>query len=231
MENILIQNAQIATSADVFDGDVLLQEGKIAKIGSRLAAPEGTRVIDATGKILMPGGVDVHTHFDLDVGFTRASDDFYTGTVAAAFGGTTTVVDHMAFGPKNCRLTRQPKEYHKLARRAVIDYGFHGVIQHVNEEVLEDMKLLRDEEGITSFKIYLTYDFKLEDADVLTVLTRAKELGLVICAHCEDDAMLGALRKKYLSEGKLTPHYHPLSRPAECEEVAIYRFLMLAKVA
>lgn len=232
MNDLLIQNAHIAQSTGVLLGDVLVQDGVITKIGNRIAAPgEDIRVIDATGKYLLPGGVDVHTHFDLDVGFDRASDNFYTGSVAAAHGGTTTIVDHMAFGPAGCRLTRQSLVYRELALPCVIDYGFHGVIQHVNDEVLDDMKLLRDEEGITSFKIYLTYDFRLTDPDVLKVLNRAKELGVVICAHCEDDAVVNLMRKKFVEEGNVTPRFHPLSRPPETEEEAVYRFMMLARQA
>ncbi|MFV0352057.1 MAG: dihydropyrimidinase, partial [Oscillospiraceae bacterium] len=111
------------------------------------------------------------------------------------------------------------------------DYGFHGVIQHVNEEVLADMQLLRDSEGIASFKIYLTYDDMLPDGDVFKVLERAQELGLVVCAHCENDGVVNTLRKRFVDEGKTTPFYHPLSRPAECEEEAIFRFLTIAELA
>ena len=105
------------------------------------------------GKYVLPGAVDVHTHMDLQAGAHRAVDDFYTGTVAAACGGTTTIVDHMAFGPKGCSLWHQVEEYHRLADgKAVIDYGFHGVLQHVDERVLREMGELADREGITSFK-------------------------------------------------------------------------------
>ena len=231
MENLLIQNATIATSTEVFFGDILVENEKISKVGEKIPAPPDTKTIDATGKILLPGGVDSHTHFDFDIGFDRTSDDFYTGTVAAAIGGTTTVIDHLAFGPKNCRLTHQPEVYHRLTERAVVDYGFHGVIQHVDDQVLEDMRVLRDVEGISSFRVALTTNNMLADADLLTVFNRAKELGLLICAHCENDAMVSALQKMYLAEGNTTPRFHPLSRPAESEEEAVFRVLMLAQTA
>ena len=103
---------------------------------------------------------------DLDVGIARAVDDFYSGTVAAACGGTTTIVDHMAFGPKGCSPWHQVKEYHRLADgNAVVDYGFHGVLQHVDDDALDGMAQIAEEEGITSFKIYMTYDFRLDDTD------------------------------------------------------------------
>ncbi len=230
MQKLLIRNAQIATSERVFSGDLLAENGKITQIGDSLSA-DHAEVIDATGKYLLPGAVDVHTHFDLDVGIARASDDFHTGTIAAAFGGTTTVVDHMGFGPEGCSLLHQVGVYHKLAAGAVIDYSFHGVIQHVNDEVLADMQRMRDEEGITSLKLYLTYGYKLDDEQVLRVFRRAKELALTICIHCENDAVVTMLRSQFVREGKTQVKYHPLSRPAQAEAEAVFRMLMLAKVA
>ncbi|MDL2325052.1 dihydropyrimidinase [Ruminococcaceae bacterium OttesenSCG-928-A16] len=230
MKKLLIQNATVATSTGVFNGDVLVEGETIAAVGQNLPA-KGATVINATGEVLLPGGVDAHTHFDLDVGFTRASDDFYTGSVAAAHGGTTTIIDHMAFGPAGCRLTHQVGVYHQLAKDCVIDYALHGVIQHVDEQVLEDMALLRDEEGITSHKVYLTYADMLNDAEVLAVLQRAKQLGVTVCAHCENDAIVNSLRAQFVASGKTAAKYHPLSRPAEAEAEAIFRFLSLAKAA
>ena len=123
----LIKNGRIATVTEVFNGDILIDGEKIIEIGECINA-DGAEVIDASGKYVIPGAVDVHTHMDLDVGFARAIDDFYDGTVAAACGGTTTIVDHMAFGPKDCSLWHQVNEYHRLADgNAVVDYGFHGV--------------------------------------------------------------------------------------------------------
>ncbi|MDL2294335.1 dihydropyrimidinase [Ruminococcaceae bacterium OttesenSCG-928-D13] len=236
MQAVYISNAQIATSREVFEGSLLVRDGKIAAVLRAGETPpdlDGIKVIDAGGCYLLPGGVDPHTHFDLDVGFTRASDDFYTGTVAAACGGTTTVIDHMAFGPKGCPLPHQSAVYHKLAAQQgpVIDYGFHGVIQHVDDEVLASMKTLRDEEGLSSFKIYLTYDFKIDDYGVLKVLERANELGLTICVHCENDATINTLRAQYVADGHTEAKYHALSRPAEAEAEAVYRMLMLGKIA
>lgn len=233
-ERTLIENAQIATNKAVFPGSVLVEDGLIAGVypaGEQPPAFEGTTVIDAKNGYLLPGGIDAHTHFDLDVGFTRASDDFYTGSIAAACGGTTTIIDHMAFGPAGCALGHQREVYRGLAERCVIDYGLHGVIQHVDEAVLADMEKLRDEEGMSSFKLYLTYDFKIDDYGVLKVLERAKELGLTICVHCENDAAVNSLRAQFVAEGHTQPRYHPRSRPAEAEAEAAYRLMMLAKIA
>jgi len=232
---MLIRNATIATSTAVFKGDVLVIESKIAAIGEGLSAAgiraaedDPGEIIDAEGLYLLPGGVDVHTHMDLDVGFTRSSDTFLTGTIAAACGGTTTIIDHMAFGPAGASLHHQVEVYEKLAEDAVIDYGFHGVIQHVDDGVLAEMDELA-KRGITSFKIYLTYDFKLSDAAIQRVLTKALERGYMICVHCEDDGMLTSLRQQYLLEGFATPRYHALSRPSECELLAVQRMLALSR--
>lgn len=230
MQKLLIRNAQIATHDRVFSGDVLAENGKITRIGEFLSA-EYAEVIDATGKYLLPGAVDAHTHFDLDLGFARASDDFHSGTIAAAFGGTTTIVDHMAFGPQGCRLNHQVQVYHKLASNAVIDYSFHGVVQHVDDTVLADMQSMRDDEGISSLKLYLTYDHRLNDEEVLQIFRRAKELDMTICIHCENHAAVTLLRQQFVAEGKTEVRYHPLSRPAEAEAEAVFRMLMLAKVA
>ena len=136
---LLVKNGMIATESQVFQGDILIEDEKIKSIGTVLEE-EDAEVIDATGRYVIPGGVDVHTHMDLQSGKYRAVDDFYDGTVAAACGGTTTIVDHMAFGPKGCSLWHQVEEYHRLADgKSVIDYGFHGVIQHVNASILGEM--------------------------------------------------------------------------------------------
>lgn len=222
----LIKNAHVALWPDVTKADVLIEGETVVRVDENISA-EGVDVIDAFGKYLLPGGVDVHTHFDLDLGKFRAVDDFHSGSVAAACGGTTTIVDHIGNGPAGCRLGHQIDVYHKLAKDAVVDYSFHGVIQYVDDQVLADMKPLADD-GITSFKIYLTYGNKLADPDVLRVFERARELGVVICVHCENDAMIGFLTKELVDAGKREPRYHPLSRPDECEAEAVYRMLQCA---
>ena len=227
----LIKNGQIVTDSEVFKGDILIEDEKIIEIGECIDCGDA-EVIDAEGMYVMPGAVDVHTHMDLDVGFARAIDDFYDGTVAAACGGTTTIVDHMAFGPKDCSLWHQVNEYHRLADgNAVVDYGFHGVFQHVNEATFLEMKEIKEEEGITSFKVYLTYDYRLEDEDVFRVLRAAKEAGVVITVHCENHGVITRLRKEFPEQGKTEAKYHPLSRPARCEAEAVNRMIHIAAMA
>lgn len=228
----LIKNGMIATDADVFEGDILIDGEKIIEIGKGLSA-EGAEVIDASGKYVLPGAVDVHTHMDLDVGIARAIDDFYDGTVAAACGGTTTIVDHMAFGPKDCSLWHQVNEYHRLADgNAVVDYGFHGVMQHpITEDRLRELTELKEQEGISSVKVYMTYDYMLLDDEIFNVLRAAKEAGVVITVHCENHGVIQQLRKELVEAGKGEAKYHPLSRPARCEAEAVNRMIHLAAMA
>ena len=230
MNDLLIKGGLVVTGDTEEVCDVLCSGEKIKRIGKNLAA-QGAEIIDAAGRIVIPGGVDVHTHLCLDVGFTAVSDDFYSGTMAAAWGGTTTIVDHPGFGPAGCSLDTQIKKYHGLAEgKAVIDYGFHGVIQHVDEDVLSKMETLA-EEGITSFKFYTTYGFKLSDENIFRVLVKAKELGVFAAVHPENDGFICYLRERFRAEGKLSPPYHHLSRPPECEAEAINRMILLAKMA
>lgn len=227
----VIKNGTIVNEDASFQSDLLIEDGKIREVGTALKCSDA-QVIDATGKYILPGAVDVHTHMDLQAGAHRAVDDFYTGTVAAACGGTTTIVDHMAFGPKNCDLWHQVNEYHRLADgKAVIDYGFHGVIQHVNDDILRQMGEIAEKEGITSFKVYLTYDFKITDGDLYRVLKQAKDDGIVIAAHCENDGVVNYLRSYYKNSGLVTPIYHAKSRPSRCEAEAVSRMLHLAAMA
>ena len=227
----VIRNGTVVSESALFPADLLIEEGVVRAVGRIPEIPDA-RVIDAAGKYVLPGGVDVHTHMDLQAGPCRAVDDFYTGTVAAACGGTTTIVDHMAFGPKGCSLWHQVEEYHRLADgKAVIDYGFHGVLQHVNDQILREMGEIADREGITSFKAYLTYDDRLDDSALFQVLRQAREDGLVIPAHCENDGVVNFLRGWYKSQGLTAPIYHARSRPAGCEAEAVSRLLHLAALA
>lgn len=228
---VLIKNGNIIAEDKEFIGDIYVENGIIRGIGANIkkAADE---IIDASGKIVVPGGIDVHTHLNIHMGDIVAKDDFYTGTVAAACGGTTSIVDHMGFGPSGCNLHHQLKVYHKYAQgNAVIDYGFHGVVQRVDEDILKEMEDMVKKEGIASFKIYLTYDNKVSDEEALEVLIKLKELGAVTTVHCENDGVINYLRKLFIKEGKTEPIYHALSRPEESEAEAVNRMISLAAIA
>ncbi|MDV4152761.1 dihydropyrimidinase [Clostridium sp. AL.422] len=229
--SLLIKNGTIVTASDTYIGDIYIEDGIIKEIATNLNI-SSDEIIDAKGKYVIPGGVDVHTHLNLDVGIAIANDDFYTGTVAAACGGTTTIIDHMGFGPKGCNLKHQVDVYHGYADgNAVVDYSFHGVIQHINEEVLDEMESIVKEEGIPSFKVYLTYDYMLEDEYVLKVLNRLKELGGITTVHCENHGSIKVLKEHFVKNGCTSPKYHPLSRPSEAEGEAINRMINLSKIA
>ena len=226
----IIKHGRIVSPSETYEADILIDGEKIACIGKDLEAADA-RIIDAQGKYVLPGGVDVHTHMDLQAGSSRAVDDFYDGTVAAACGGTTSIVDHMAFGPEGCNLHHQLNEYHRLADgKAVIDYGFHGTAQHLNKDILAELEdMMKD--GVPSVKVYLTYDFRLNDGEVLQVLKRMKELGGVTAFHCENHEVVDYYRKKYVEEGNTAPIYHAKSRPNLAEAEAVARVLNLARLA
>ena len=225
----LVRGGTVVTEAGTVSGDILIEDERILGITE---AQDADEVIDAAGKIVMPGAVDIHTHMDLDVGIARVIDDFYSGTVAAACGGTTTIVDHLAFGPKGCSPWHQIREYHRLADgNAAVDYGFHGVLQHVNDEALEDIAAIAREKGITSFKAYMTYDGRLEDLDLMKVLERAAKEHILIAVHCENHGIVTYYRERFVREGKTQTRWHPVSRPAEAEAEAVNRLLYLARAA
>lgn len=229
--SMLIKNGTIVTASDIYNGDIYIENGVITEIGKDIIK-ESEEIINAKGYYVIPGGVDVHTHFNLDVGIAVANDDFYSGTIAAACGGTTTIIDHMGFGPKDCNLKHQVNLYHNFAdNNAVIDYSFHGVIQHINEEILKEMESIVKDEGISSFKAYLTYDYKIEDEDMVKIFKRLKDLGAITTVHCENHGSIKYLRGKFVEDGLKSSVYHGLSRPEEAEGEAVNRMINIAKIA
>ena len=228
---MIIQNGTVVTEDFVGIADLRIVGEKITEIAPNIKPADAEEVIDATGSIVLPGGVDVHTHMSLDLGHVVATDDFYTGTVAAACGGTTTIVDHMGFGPPNSSILHQVRHYQDMAKdKAVIDYSVHGVTNRVDAAVLDEIEALI-EHGVTSHKVYTTYGGKLPDKDIFAILERTAELGVMICVHPENDGVVNYLREKFVREGKLTPKYHPLSRPPEAEADAIHRIALMAHLA
>jgi dihydropyrimidinase len=228
---MLIKNASIATETGIINADIRVSGEIITEVAPGLSPRNSGQVIDASGKIVIPGGVDAHTHMDLDLGAVRASDDFYTGTVAAAFGGTTSIVDHMAFGPKGCSIGHQVEVYHGLAGdKAVIDYCYHGVMDHVDDGIIEELQTLADD-GIPSHKFYLTYGGMITDTEVLRLMERSAQLGVLLCVHAENDGSIAYFRDKCVRLGQTAPIYHARSRPPESEAEAVDRTLWLARMA
>ncbi len=226
---LLIKNANIITDTENYISDLYIKDGVISRIEKNIEI-DNVKTVDIKGKYLIPGGIDVHTHFNIDVGIAKSVDDFYTGTVAAACGGTTTIIDHMGFGPKDCNLHYQLKRYHEFAENnAVIDYGFHGVIQHINQDILNEIDSMI-EDGIPSFKGYMTYDYKLSDRDMLELSNKLSLSGGLLTVHPENNDMIAYLKEKMGEEGKLSPEYHEKSRPSQCEGEAINRMAVLTSV-
>ncbi|MFQ7388007.1 MAG: dihydropyrimidinase [Escherichia sp.] len=228
---VLIKNGIVVNADGQAKQDLLIESGIVRQLGTDISPQLPCEEIDASGCYVFPGGVDVHTHFNIDVGIARSCDDFFTGTRAAACGGTTTIIDHMGFGPNGCRLRHQLEVYRGYAaHKAVIDYSFHGVIQHINHAILDEIPMMV-EEGLSSFKLYLTYQYKLNDDEVLQALRRLHESGALTTVHPENDAAIASKRAEFIAAGLTAPRYHALSRPLECEAEAIARMINLAQIA
>lgn len=228
MQDILIKNGLIVTADETFQADLLIVNSVIARIGEAIERP-GAQVIDARGHYVMPGGVDAHTHLNLTVGENKVSDGFYEGSAAAAFGGTTCVVEHPSFGPQGCSLLNQVQSYQREAAEAcVVDFGIHGVFQHLSPQILDELPTLMAR-GVSSAKIYLTYDGRLNDQQILSVLDRSQDIGMLTAFHAENHAIIDYHIRRFKTEDKRAPKYHPLSRPEYCEAEAIYRIISLAE--
>jgi dihydropyrimidinase len=231
MATLLIRNGIVITATDLYEGDVFVDGEKIAVIGSSLQM-NADRVIDAKRKYVIPGGIDVHTHLDMPFGGTKSADDFESGTIAAAHGGTTSIVD-FAIQYKGQTLHHAWETWMKKADgKAAIDYGFHMIITDLSDQVEEEMdSLVR--QGVTSFKLFMAYPgvFMLDDASIFRALLRTGRNGGTICMHAENGGVIDVLVKKALAEGKTAPKYHALTRPARAEGEATHRAIALAEMA
>ena len=231
MSELLIRGGTVVTADGRLDADVLVREGRIAQVGDGLHT--GGVTIDATGHWVMPGGIDTHTHLDHPIGRlgVRTADDFYTGTVAAAFGGVTSILDFGLQGPGESLASARDRRLDEIAPDAVIDYGFHLIVTDVNEESLSEVQDLV-EDGFPSFKIYMTYgDKKIGDGDLILLLEAAARSGALVYAHCENDCAVTHLIERHLARGDTGPAYHATSRPPEVEAEATNRAIMLAQMA
>jgi dihydropyrimidinase len=228
----IIKNATIVTAIDTTPADVGISGGKISAISAQLSPENATQTIDASNHLLLPGGIDVHTHLDMPFGGTMSADDFLTGTTAAAFGGTTTLID-FAIQYKGQTLRHAFDAWMKKAHdKATIDYAFHCIITDLGSAQLEEMAdLIR--EGVTSFKLFMAYPgvFMLDDASIFRAMSQAAKHSGLICMHAENGGAIDVIVQQALAEGKRAPKYHALTRPTTAEAEATSRAIALAEMA
>jgi dihydropyrimidinase len=231
----LIKDGTVVTASDTFAADVWIEGSKIVAVtdpSPRAAFGTPAQTIDAKGKYVIPGGIDCHTHMELPFGGTTASDDFDTGTVAAAFGGTTSIID-FAIQQKGTSMRAGLDTWHAKAEgKAAIDYGFHMIMTEANPAALEDMAAMV-REGVTSFKMFMAYPgvFLVDDQQIFRAMLRAGELGALITMHAEIGLPIDVLVQRALSEGHTAPVYHALTRPEVAEATGTERAIALAEMA
>src|SRR5262245_3507360 len=229
--SLVIVNGNIVTAVDAYTADLRIEDGRIAAIGKGVA-DHVTERIDAAGLLVLPGGIDAHTHFDLPFGGTVSADDFESGPRAAAFGGTTTCID-FAVQYKGQSLRAGIDAWRAKAEgKACTDYAFHMILGDVNPQSLADMKAVAAE-GITSFKLFMAYPgvFLSTDGEIFQALQRAAELGALIQMHAENGSVIDVLVQQALAAGKTAPVYHALTRPSIAEGEATHRAIALAEIA
>src|SRR5437773_8446217 len=230
----LIRNGHVVTAVDSYTADILVEGSTVVLIGRDLKGIAGNldKTIDATGRLVIPGGNDPLTHMELPFGGTSSSDDFETGTRAAAFGGTTTIID-FAVQYKGQSLSQALDVWFKKAEaKTSIDYGFHLICTDLPDQRLPQMKeMIR--QGVTSFKLFMAYPgvFLVDDATIYKAMGMAGDAGGLICMHAENGVVIDAIVKKAIADGKTAPKYHALTRPTKAEAEGVHRAIALAEIA
>ena len=227
----LIKNGHIITATDNYHADILIEGETISVIGAKLDM-EADVTIDAGGKLVIPGGIDPHTHMELPFGGTTAADDFRTGTIAAAHGGTTTIID-FAVQYKGESLIQGVDNWHKKAEgKTAIDYGFHLITTDLPDERVPEMRQLINE-GVMSFKMFMAYPgvFLVDDATIFRAMKNAGNWGGLICMHAENGIVINEIIKRALEKGHTAPKYHALTRPTVAEAEGVHRAIAIAEMA
>jgi dihydropyrimidinase len=234
--SILIRGGTVVTAEGTLDADVLIEGEKIAAVLARPAADgvaaNADEVVDATDKYVIPGGIDGHTHMEMPFGGTFSVDTFATGTTAAAWGGTTTIIDFAVQAKGTSLLATLDKWHEKAAGNCAIDYGFHMIVSDVNDATLKEMESCMAS-GVTSFKMFMAYPgvFYATDGQILLAMQQASKIGATIMMHAENGIAIDQLVLQALEAGRTDPVYHGLTRPPELEGEATSRAITLAKVA
>lgn len=225
--DLVVRNGTVVTAADTFRADIGVRDGRIVALAEDL--PRAGEEIDAAGRLVLPGGVDSHCHIEQlsGMGIWNA-DDFYTGTVSAAFGGTTTVIPFAA-QHRGQSMREVVADYRERARKAVVDHAFHMIVSDPTEAVLSDElpELIRD--GYSSLKLFMTYPLlRLADEQMLDLLTLARRERAMVSVHAENDAMLAWTARRLLERGHAAPRYHAISHPRLAEAEAVNRLIAMA---
>ncbi len=228
---LLIQNGTVVTADKTTAASVLIEGEIIREVRARID-PRGHTVVDAAGMLILPGGIDAHTHLDMPFGGTTSADDFETGTRAAAIGGTTTIVD-FAIQARGTKMRDALDTWWKKAEgKACIDYGLHMIVTDLGASGLEDMDdMVR--EGVASFKLFMAYPgvLMVDDATIFKALQQTAKNGALICMHAENGSVIDVIVQQALAEGKTAPIYHALTRPTVAEAEAVQRAIAMAEMA
>lgn len=229
--SLIIKGGTVVTADRTYKADVYCEGGVIKQIGENLETPQGAEVVDASGQYVMPGGIDPHTHMELPFMGTVASEDFFSGTSAAAAGGTTMIIDFVIPSPKQSLLEAYDT-WRGWAEKAATDYSFHVAVTWWSEKVAEEMGVLVKERGVNSFKHFMAYKGAImaDDEVLVNSFTRARELGAIATVHAENGELVFTLQKELFEKGITGPEGHPLSRPAEVEGEAANRAIRIAQV-
>lgn len=230
----LIRNGHVVTAVDSYVADVLIDGTTISTIGTNLDSIAGSadRTIDAAGRLLIPGGIDPHTHMDLPFGGTSSSDDFETGTRAAAFGGTTTIIDFAVQYKGQALSEALGVWFAKAEGKATIDYGFHLICTDLPDNRISEIKGLINQ-GVPSIKLFMAYPgvFLVDDGTIFKAMTAVGEGGGLVCMHAENGVIIDVIVKRALAEGKTGPKYHALTRPVRAEAEDVHRAIAIAEMA
>jgi dihydropyrimidinase len=228
--DLLIKNARVVTSSEAFESNIGIENGKIVSLSRHLEAP-GVKTYDASGKIVVPGAIDAHTHMELPVSGATSADDFYWGTVAAACGGTTTIVDFVDPKPGQTMLDALADYRSRADKEVTTDYGLHMVFKGQSLAEIDRIPAVI-ERGVSSFKLFTAYRARglmLEDADIRRVMKEVAESGGLTAVHAESETIIQGLIRENLSAGNTGAKYHALSRPAAAEAEAVSRVARLAQ--
>ena len=233
MHTTLIRNGRVITATDDYLADVLMQNGIIHAIGKDMAVGDGVKVIDASGLYLLPGGVDTHVHLQNIIGSTVTCDTFASGTRAAAFGGTTTVVDFALQTAEDSPLEALARAQRLADPQVNIDYSLHVIVTRVDAQVLADVRHAMRHEGVTSFKMFMAYPgvMMADDAAIFQMLRQVGADGGMVALHAENGTVIDLLIREALEAGHTSPRYHALTRPAILEGEATHRGIRLAELA